>query len=249
MKTRKSILRYLAILGLAAATPVYSTTLEYSTRASWQAAVSAITTTTFDTAVVGYYTPPAPDAAPLVYALGGITLDGVKFQVFNNATEGAFRILNGGPAQTYYNWGSGAILQGEQYVGALVHLHITLPVAVLGWGVDLMTNQPYGASLTAQVNNTGCPLTLNCVAPTFTNPTRAFYGMTSDTPFTFVDLFYPSNVFGEIDNFSTATALIGGGGGDPPPTSETPEIGTIMLCATGLISLAKAKKLRALISA
>ena len=50
MKTRKILFNYFVILGLAAAaTPLYSTTVEYSSRSSWLAAVSGVTTTTFDT--------------------------------------------------------------------------------------------------------------------------------------------------------------------------------------------------------
>jgi hypothetical protein len=243
MKKRKNIFSSIAILALAAAaTPLYSTTLEYSSRAAWTAAVSAITTTTFDTASGGY-TPPPPDGI-LNITLGGITLDGIKYQVYNGTAENAFNAINGGPAQTYYNWGSGAILQAGLYSGALAHLHMTLPGAVTAWGVDLMINGASGGTFTVQVNGGAC-LAATCSAPTFLHPTRAFYGMTSDTAFSIVDLYYPANTYGEIDNFSIAT-FSAGPAAPEQPTGETPELATILLCATGLIGMAKSRKIRSL---
>jgi hypothetical protein len=253
MKKRKNILSSIAILALvAAATPLYSTTLEYSSRSTWAAAVSSITTTTFDTAGGGY-APPAP-GTPRNLAFGGITLDGIKYQAFDGAAETALTAINGGTAQPYYNWGSGVILQANSYPGALAHLHMTLPSAVTAWGVDLMLNGASSGTFTIQVNGGAVCPAATCSAPTFSNPTRAFYGMTSDTPFSFVDLFYPGNTYGEIDNFSIATFSSGAGAPGVPvapeqPTGEIPEVATILLCATGLIGMAKSRKIRALTTA
>ena len=248
MKTRKRLFNYIVILGLAAAaTPLYSTTAEYSSRTSWEAAVSGVTTTTFDTAVSGY-TPPGPDGY-LALAYGGLTFNDVTFQGYNDTTEYALSIVNGGTSTgQYYNWGTGgAILIGEQYQGALAHLHISFGTAVTAWGTDLMLGGTPG-DYSIQINGGACPTA--CLATTVAFPQSAFFGMTSDTPFTFVDLFVPSGARPELDNFSTATALVvvggGGGGGGEIPSGDTPEVGTILLCATGLISLAKFTKMRSL---
>jgi hypothetical protein len=238
MKTCISTIRLIALLGLAnAAAPLYSTTIEYSTRSSWQAAVSNVVTTTFDVAV-GSYTPPAPDG--FVLAFGGITFNGVTFQGFNNTAEYSLQIVTPGPSSTYYNWGTGgAIMRGDVYQGALAHLHMALPNAVTAWGTDLMLGSTPGGTYKIQVNgNAVCP-SLTCQAPTFAFPNAAFFGMTSNTPFTTVDLFYPINTYAAIDNFSTGTAST-----QAPPTGETPEAATLVLCATGLIGIAKLRKLR-----
>lgn len=243
MKTRKRLFNYIVILGLAAAaTPLYSTTVEYSLRSDWLAAVSGVTTTTFDTAVAGY-TPPGPDGS-VNLANGGITLDGVTFQGYNN-TSGLYglTIVNGGPSLgQYYNWGTGgAILIGEPYQGALAHFHMSFATAVTAWGSDLMMGATTPGTYSIQINGGACSTA--CLAPTFAFPTAAFFGMTSDTPFTFIDLFVPSNARPELDNFATATATVGGG---VIPSGDTPEMATILLCATGLISLAKFNKVRSL---
>lgn len=237
MKTRKMLFNYFVILGLAAAaTPLYSTTVEFSTRSSWLAAVSGVTTTTFDTAVAGY-TPPAPDGF-LNLANGGITLNGVTFTGYSDATTlYALTIVTSGPSTTYYNWGTGgAILIGDPYQGALAHLHIALGTAVTAWGTDLMMGNGVTGTFSIKINGGACPTA--CLAPAFAFPTAAFFGMTSDTAFTAVDIYGTVNGRPELDNFSTATAAAGGG--------ATPEVGTILLCATGLICLAKFKKLRTL---
>src|SRR4051794_17989397 len=245
MTKRKLILNYIAVLGLAtAATPLYSTTVEYSSRSAWMAAVTGVTTTTFDAAGSGY-TPPNPDGFVNI-AFGGLTLDGVNFRGYNNATEYALSVVRSGPVATYYDWQTGgAILRGDLYQGALAHLHITLPTAITAWGTDLMTGNSPGGTVNVQVNGGACATA--CSAPTFAFPTHAFFGMTSDTPFSVVDLFYPSNTYLAIDNFSTATLSGGGGGGggDPDP-GAAPEVGTVLLCASGLIGLSKARKSGAL---
>ena len=240
MKTRKILFNYFVILGLAAAaTPLYSTTVEYSSRSSWTAAVSGVTTTTFDTAVSGY-TPPAPDGF-VALTNGGITLNGVTFTGYDNTSQlYALTIVNSGSATPYYNWGTGgAILTGQVYQGALAHLHMSFATAVTAWGSDLMLGNGITGNYSIQINGGACSTA--CLAPTFAFPTAAFFGMTSDTPINFIDLFVPINGRPELDNFSTATAAGGGGGG-----GATPEVGTILLCATGLISLTKFKKIGSL---
>jgi hypothetical protein len=242
MTTCISTIRLIALLGLAnAAAPLYSTTIEYSTRSTWQAAVSNVVTTTFDVAAPGY-TPPAPDG--FVLAFGGITLNGVTFQGYNNNTEYSLQIVTPGPSSTYYNWGTGGtILRGDLYQGSLARLHISLPNAVTAWGTDLMLGSTPGGTYNVKINgNPVCP-SLTCQAPTFAFPTAAFFGMTSDTPFTSIDLFYPVNTYAAIDNFSIGKASVQA---PPPPTADTPEVATLFLCASGLIGLAKLRKVRLL---
>ncbi|MEP6538453.1 MAG: hypothetical protein ABJF23_24145 [Bryobacteraceae bacterium] len=246
MHARKRLFNYIAILGLAAtASPVYSTTVEFAGRAAWLAAVSGVTTTTFDTPVGGY-TPPAP-GGNVSLPFGGITLDGVTFRGYNDTTEYALAIVTPGPSSQYYNWGTGgAILVGDIYQGALAHFHISFATAVTAWATDLMMGNGVTGNFTVTVNGGACSTA--CVAPAFAFPQAAFFGMTSDTPISFIDLFVASNGRPELDNFSTATANGGGGpgGGDPGNGggSETPEVTTMLLCASGLTSLARLKKAR-----
>ncbi len=241
MKTSTRLINYLVILGLAAAaTPLFATTVEYSSRSSWTAAVSGVTTTTFDTAVAGY-TPPGPDGNLNLNAVTGITLNGVTFTGYDNtSTPYGLTVSTFGPGSPYYNWGTGgAILRGEVYQGALAHFHMSFATAVTAWGTDLMLGNGVTGNYSITINGGACSTA--CLAPTFAFPTAAFFGMTSDTPINFIDLFVPINGRPEIDNFSTATASGGGGGG-----GATPEVATLLLCATGLISLAKFKKISSL---
>jgi hypothetical protein len=244
MKTCISTIRLIALLGLAnAAAPLYSTTIEYSSRSTWQLAVSNIVTTTFDVAVAGYYTPPAPNAG-IGLGFGGITLNGVTFQGYNNNAEYGLQLVTAGSSTQYYNWGTGGtILRGDLYQGALARLHISLPNAVTAWGTDLMLGSTPGGTYTVQVNGNPVCVSQSCLAPTFAFPNAAFFGMTSDTPFTTIDLFYPINTYAAIDNFSRGTASTQA---PPPPIEDTPEVATLFLCASGLCGLAKLRKLRSL---
>src|SRR5215207_9934990 len=121
MKTRTRLLNYIALLGLAtAATPLYSTTVEYSSRSAWLTAVSSVVTTTFDASVPFYYTPPAP-GGNVSFGFGGVTLNGSTFQGYSDVgNEYALSVVNAGPSSQYFNWGTGgAILRGDFYQGAL----------------------------------------------------------------------------------------------------------------------------------
>ena len=147
MKTCFSTIRLTALIGLAYATaPLYSTTIEYSSRSTWQLAVSNVVTTTFDVAAPGY-TPPAPGFG-IGLVFGGVILNGVTFQGFNNNAEYGLQIVTAGPSSTYYDWGTGGtILRGDLYQGALGRLHISLPNAVTAWGTDLMLGSTPGGNV------------------------------------------------------------------------------------------------------
>ena len=239
MKISIGTIQLIALVGLAnSAAPLYSTTIEYSTLSAWQAAVSGVVTTTFDTAVASYYTPPPPDGY-VTLGFGGITLNGVTFQGYNNTTEYGLQIVSSGPGTNYYNWGTGgAILRGDLYQGALARLHISLPSAVTAWSTNLMLGSTPGGTFNIQVNGSSICPSQTCQAPTFAFPNAAFFGMTSSTAFTSVDLFYPVNTYAAIDNFSTASTQAA--------PADTPEAATMILCATGLSAMTKLKKLRSL---
>src|SRR3954470_24699844 len=192
MKTRKRILNYIAILGFATAvTPLYSTTVEYSSRSAWLTAVSSVVTTTFDASAVGY-TPPAP-GANVSFGFGGVTLNGVTFQGYSDTgNEYSLSAVSAGPSSQYFNWGTGgAILRGDFYQGALARLHISLPNAVTAWGTDLMLGGNPGGSFSIKVNGSAVCLSATCQAPTNTSQVAVFFGMTSDTAFSYVDLYVP----------------------------------------------------------
>jgi hypothetical protein len=97
-----------------------------------------------------------------------------------------------------------------------------------------------GGTYSVQINGNAVCASQTCLAPTFAFPNAAFFGMTSDTPFTTIDLYYPVNTYAAIDNFSTGIKSAQG----PPPVEDTPEVATLVLCASGLFGLAKLRKLR-----
>jgi len=248
MKTRKRMLSYIVFLLLTAATaPLYSTTVSYSLRSDWLAAVSSVTTTTFDASAPGY-NPPSPGGNVSLGA-GGITLNGVKFQGYSPTDiEYGLSIVRADTNSQYYNWGTGgAILNGEVYQGALAHLFITFTTPVTAWGSDLMLGNSPGGSFTVRVNGSAVCPNGACQTAAISFPSPVFMGMTSDTPFTSVDLYYTQNTRSQLDNFSTASAVVGGS--PQGPGGETPELATTLLCATGLFALAKAKKVRSLVAA
>lgn len=195
-------------------TPAYSTTItSYSTSASWLAATTGVTTDDFSgLAPAGSYT---------IYN-SGIFQNGVEFIGLSGTT--GVGDTSSGFFGSFANFGTG----DAGWVSGTTGVTITLPTPVTAFGINLFAS-PVGTTYT--VSTLATPFTV----PTATSAPPTFFGVTSDTPFSSVNLTIPSGTtYAFFDNFSFGTAQVqGGGGGD-----TVPEAGTFFLIGAGLVGFA-----------
>jgi hypothetical protein len=226
LKFRLSILSLGVALGLA---PAYSTTITtYSDQASWAAATAAgYQTVTF----TGLAT---PGGATNYYTATGVTTDGVEFIGYNSGGTSDVQVIDTS-AFSWYNDGTGdALLQSLSRPNSsspLPYINIVLPANITAIGVDLYTTSPQALSYTITVAGN------QYTVPTFTQPTLAFWGITSDTPITSLQLTLAGSTYNGgsealLDNFSFGTADM----------SAAPEAGTYLLIGSGLIGLVLLRK-------
>ena len=211
--SKSSAIFLLSLFTLAVmVTPAYSTTITtYSDQATWLAATTGVTTDNFEgLAPAGSYT---------MYG-SGITQNQVTFIGISGQTGVAD--TSSGFFGGFANFGT----VDAGFVSQTTGIHITLQTPVTAIGVNLFTSQQ---GLTDTVTNP-----TNASVPTFTSPTLAFFGLTSDTPFSTVDIQTPASYnYAFFDNFQFGAAQVQGG--DP---GEVPEAGTSLLIGTGLLGLA-----------
>jgi hypothetical protein len=220
-------------IGIALALmPAYSTTITtYSTAASWQAATAAGYQT--DT-----FTGLAPAGGDTAYTSPtGVTASGVEFIGYNSAGSSDIQVVDTS-AFTWFNFGSGdALLQSTDRPNSsspLPYINIVLPASVTALGLNLFTTSPNALSYTITVAGN------QYTVPTFSQPTLAFWGITSDTPITSLQLALQGTTYNSssnelLDNFSFGTA-----GSDD--LSQAPEAGTYLMIGTGLIGLVILRK-------
>jgi hypothetical protein len=190
------------------ATPAFAATITtYTDSPTWLAATSGVTTDNFESlGTAGTYK---------LYP-GGIFQNGVEFIGISGQT-GVFDTT----MASYYNFGTGF----AGFVFGTTGVTITLPAPATAFSINLFTNP---AALTYTLSVLSTPFTV----PTFATPTPAFFGATSDTPFSTVTLGVPAgSTYAFFDNFQWGTAQTGGG-------SEVPEAGTFLLIGTGLVGFA-----------
>lgn len=193
-------------------TPAYSTTITtYSDQATWLAATAGVTTDNFEGL--------APAGSYSIYP-GGITQNQVTFIGISGQT--GVGDTSAGFFGSFANFGT----VDAGFVSGSSSIHITLQTPVTAFGVNLFTSQQ---GLTDTITNP-----TNASVPTFTAPTLAFFGLTSDTPFSTVDIQTPtvSYNYAFFDNFQFGAAQPQS---DP---GEVPEAGTSLLIGTGLLGLA-----------
>jgi PEP-CTERM motif-containing protein len=191
------------------ATPAYSATITtYSDSPTWLAATTGVITT--DT-----FTGLAPTNSYTMYP-SGILENGVEFIGLSGSTGVMDTTL-----ASYYNFGTGDA--GFVSAGG-TSVQITLPSPVTAFSIDLFTNP-------AQVTYTVTTLSTPFTVPTFTTSVGpAFFGVTSDTAFSSVNLQVPAGTtYAFFDNFQFGTAQV---------ESPVPEAGTFLLIGTGLLGFA-----------
>jgi hypothetical protein len=215
----------IALIVLASmAAPAGATSILYTDRTTWEAATSGLVTITFEGL--------ATSSTPGNYSTSsGLTLNGVQFTALT-PPDSFFLYTEDALGSSNYQWNSGDLLMGPNAGWGGGYILATLPSGgVQSVGTDLMTHTPFGASVTVTLS-TGEEFTIN----TFSNPTRAFAGFTSDTPITWIQ-FTPGSGFSLIDNFSYGSA-------PADPVGETPEAETAVLAGAGLLSLFVARRLK-----
>ena len=220
----------LVLVGLALAhTPAYSSTITtYSSLATWQAATSA-----------GYQTVTFTGLAPSggvtdYYSASGVTVDGVEFIGYSSGGASDIQVIDTSSV-SFYNDGTGdALIQTLNRPNSsspLPYVNIVLPANITALGLDLWTASSPAMSFSITVaGNT-------YTVPTLSGNTEAFWGITSTTAVSSLQLTLAGTTFNGgtsefIDNFSFGASDL----------SAAPEAGTYLLIGSGLIGLVVLRK-------
>jgi hypothetical protein len=213
-RSRFSAIFFLSVFTLAVmATPAYSTAITtYTSQTTWLAATTGLLTDDFEgLAPAASYTP-GNFSQNLVQFIGLSGTIGVA-----DTSSGPFSFSNFGTVDAGFASGATTV-------------QITLPTPLTAFGINLFTNP---STLAYTVTTLNTPF----IVPTFAQPTLAFFGVTSDTPFSTVKLQVPSGgTYAFFDNFQFGTAQAAG---DP---GQVPEPGTCLLIGTGLLGLAVVRR-------
>lgn len=209
--------------------PLCATTITtYSNLASWQASTSA-----------GYKTVTFTGLTPLgtdtIYSgPSGVAASGVEFIGYNSAGLSDIEVVDTS-SFPQYNWDTGdALLQTMNRPGPcspLPRIDIVLPANITSLSLNLFTTNPEALSYTITV--AGKQYTV----PTSSQPTLAFWGITSTAPITSLQLTLQGTSFrgssqALLDNFRFGAADL----------TAAPEAGTWVLIGSGLIGLIALRK-------
>jgi hypothetical protein len=207
----------LTLGALALTTSAHAQVTQYSSRTSFNAATSGLTTFTLD----GY----APAGSYAEYPTG-LTVDGVAFSASGKA------LYVGDPGD-----GNGNPFNGHQYVDSddQQTLNIALPTGTTAFGADFFNygyNSTGGSTITALVNGT----TFTFTEPN--NTTSAFAGFTSSAPIT--SLSFSGGTYGPaLDNLSFGTA----GPAAVPEASTTVSFGLLLVLGLGGVVVTARRKM------
>lgn len=227
LRSRIPVLSSILILALFIA-PVYSGTVTTFTNAnSWQAALAGFQTLDFEGL--------APAGGTTNYG-SGLMDNNVQFLGLN---QGAFvLIVLDTTMSPFFNYGTGealALKTDRSNSGLPVpYIHVVLPSPVTAAGFNLFSASP--AALTFTVNVGGNPYNV----PTFSTPTPAYFGITSDTPFSTLDVIAQGTVFNGgtttfVDNFSVGSEL---------SSSSVPEPASCLFIGAGLAAIGLIRRKR-----
>ncbi len=231
-------LRTIFLLALAAlvlaVTPAHSTSLTtFNSLAAWQAASSGVQTIDFEG-----LTP--PNTSTYYSSPTGVTVNNVEFIGYTSSGSSSIQVIDTNLSM-WYNFGTNdALMQDMNRPNAgspLPYIHVVFAVPVTAFGVDLFSVSPDALDFTITL------LGNTYTAPTRARPNTAFFGATSDTPFTTIDFVlqgttYNGSSHALLDNFRFGAAA--GGPTDPP--ADAPEAATLLLIGSGLVGLAYLRK-------
>jgi len=209
--TSRAIILFSVLAIAIAHSPAYSATITtYTSQSSWNAATSGDQSVSVDGM--------APSGSYTVYS--SITAGGVQFIGLSGSTIGVMDTS----AFSWADFNSGDAVFTS---GGAESIQITLPAGVTAFSLEMFTSPP-SVSITASVSGT------QVTVPTFSQPTQAFFGVTSDTPITTIDLTaQPGASYAFFDDFEFGTAQV---------TSQAPEAGTFLLIGSGLLGLALVRR-------
>ncbi|HEV2689035.1 MAG TPA: PEP-CTERM sorting domain-containing protein [Bryobacteraceae bacterium] len=197
-KTRALIFSVLFGLALLAL-PAHSATITtYTTASSWQAALSSFQTIDFEGL--------APAGSGTAYP-SGLTTSSVQFLGMNGNSMNSYSsiVVFDTSSSLYFNFGTGdaVYISTDRTNGSspVPYIHITLPAPVTAVAFNLFTASPTALSYTVTL-----PVGTYSV-PTYPMPAPAFWGITSDTPFSTVDLTLQGTTYNGgsrafVDNFA-----------------------------------------------
>jgi len=223
---RFSILSLGLVLALA---PSYSTTITtYSNQANWQAATTAgYQTVTFEGLT-------APETVTDYYSATGVSNSGVEFIGYSSAGVSNAQVIDTS-ISSFYNDGTGdALIEGaspQSSSSPLPYINIVLPANVTSLSMDLWTAS--SPAMSYGITVAGNTYTV----PTVGGNTETFWGLTSTTAVTSLQLNVPSATP------TTAThAFLDNFGFGASDLSAAPEAGTYLLIGSGLIGLVILRK-------
>jgi len=209
--------------------PAYATTITtYGDPTSWATATTP-----------GYQTVTFTGLAPSggvtnYYSATGVTNSGVEFIGYSSTGGSDVQVIDTS-AFSWYNDGSGdALLEtmSPATTGApLPYINIVLPANITALGLDLWTASSPAMSYSITVAGN------QYTVPTLAGNTEAFWGITSDTAISSLQLTVPaatsvSGTEGLLDNFSFGASDL----------TAAPEAGTYLLIGSGLIGLVILRK-------
>ena len=208
--------------------PLHATLVTYADSASFAAATTSLTGIDF--------TGQAPTNGNKTYNNStGYQTAGVSFVGYLSASSYSLAIVDAGFSAPYWNFGTGAVLSSPAYNGGpgaafTPFIRVNLPAAVTAFSTDLMTVSPN--ALTFQIAVQGSTFNVT----TASRPTRTFFGITSDVPFSSIDFTVAGTTlnggsYGVLDNVQF--------GQEAPPTAEG---ATFLLIGTGLLTLGVFRK-------
>lgn len=172
----------------------------------------------------------------------GLTVDGVQFIGYRPNDDPAYFLLVINPAAgnpTY--WGTGTVLEGPgcwncSNTDPARKLSVILPLPATAFALNLMTSTPRGGGMAVSLSNgwtSGAIPTPSAGAP-------LWFGLTSDTPFTTVEI-RSSSGMPVIDNASYGSVLaLDDPGADPP--AQAAEATTMLLIGSALGALSVGRR-------
>jgi hypothetical protein len=229
-------LKTLIILTFAAlvwtVSPAYSTITTYNSLAGWQAASSGVQTVDFEGLTPAltstFYTSPT-----------GVTVNNVEFIGIASSGSSSIQVIDTNLSSFYNFCTNDALMRDMDRPNAgspLPYIHVAFLLPVTAFGVDLFSASPDALDFTITL------LATSFNAPTNSRPNTAFFGATSDTPFSSVDFVLQGTTFNSsshafLDNFrfGDAQTVV-----DPP--ADSPEAATLLLIGTGLVGMVYLRK-------
>jgi hypothetical protein len=216
----------LVSLSLALVSARATTITTYSSYTNWsQATASGFQTITF--------AGDAPSGGVQNYnGPTGLTQDGVEFIGYNSSGTSDLQVIDTS-AFSYYDWGTGdAPIQSLNRPNAsspLPYINIVLPANISSLGLNLFTASPEALNFTITVAGNQYSV------PTYSQPTLAFWGITSTSAISSIQL----TLAGTTYNGGSSELLANFAFGD---VMAAPEASTYLMIGSGLIGLVLLRK-------